>query len=141
MKLSRTDFLFLTMLFTLSKKERIKSKKLFEQLFEEGKSVSNFPIKLFYLPTSFEEDDVALKIAVVAPKRNFKSAVDRNRIKRLMREAYRLNKHLVFNKIEGNFAFVFLYLGKEMPDYQLIENKMTGVLQKFIKKTNHEKVE
>ena len=123
---------------SLSKKERIKSKKLFEQLFSEGKSMTNYPIKLIFVETSFEEN-VPLKIAVVVPKRNFKSAVKRNRIKRLLREAYRLNKGLVFNKTERQFALVFLYLGKEMPDYRLVEHKLTGVLQKFIKQLPHEK--
>ena len=108
---------------TLSKNERIKSKKLFEQLFEKGSSVSNYPVKLIYLRLD-NEQDAQFKIAVVAPKRNFKNAVKRNRIKRLLREVYRLNKNLLFNKIEGNFALVFLYIGKEMPDYQFVETKI-----------------
>lgn len=124
--------------FSFPKKERITSKTLLDKLFTEGKSVNNFPIKLVYLPTSFS-DNTQLKILVVAPKRNFKSAVKRNRIKRLMREVYRLNKHTIFNNSETSFALAFLYLGKEMPDYQMIEEKMQGVIHKFLKKQADEK--
>lgn len=124
--------------FSFPKKERITSKTLLDKLFTEGKSVNNFPIKLVYLPTSFS-DNTQLKILVVAPKRNFKSAVKRNQIKRLMREVYRLNKHTIFNNSETSFALAFLYLGKEMPDYQMIEEKMQGVIHKFLKKQADEK--
>ena len=131
------DFLLLDMNFSLPKKERIKSKKLIEAVFAEGKNLNNFPLKLIYLPSNFE-DGTQFKVAVVAPKRNFKRAVHRNRVKRLLREAYRLNKALIFNNSEGDFALVFLYLGKEMPDFQQIESKMIGLLEKFLKKTANE---
>ncbi|MEQ9581194.1 MAG: ribonuclease P protein component, partial [Arenibacter sp.] len=93
------------MSFSFPKKEKLKSKKLIEQLFAEGIGVTNYPIKLVYLKTSFDDGSIC-KVGVTASKRNFKSAVKRNRIKRLMRESYRLNKHLIFNNIEGNFAFM-----------------------------------
>ncbi|MEG3656163.1 ribonuclease P protein component [Arenibacter palladensis] len=119
------------MSFSFPKKEKLKSKKLIEQLFAEGIGVTNYPIKLVYLKTSFE-DDSKYKVGVTASKRNFKSAVKRNRIKRLMRESYRLNKHLIFNNIEGNFAFMFLYLGKEMPSQSKITDAMIPLMRKFI---------
>ncbi|HCO83381.1 MAG TPA: ribonuclease P protein component [Arenibacter sp.] len=119
------------MSFSFPKKEKLKSKKLIEQLFAEGIGVTNYPIKLVYLKTRFE-DDSKCKVGVTASKRNFKSAVKRNRIKRLMRESYRLNKHLIFNNIEGNFAFMFLYLGKEMPSQSKITDAMIPLMRKFI---------
>lgn len=118
------------------KKEKLKSKKLIDQLFIEGKSVSSYPIKLIYLKTPLPFD-VKIQAGVTVPKKNFKSAVDRNQIKRLLRESYRLNKALVFNNSEGPFAFLFLYLGKEMPEYHKIDEHLRGVLLKFIKKMDN----
>jgi ribonuclease P protein component len=119
------------------RKEKLKSKKLIERLFAEGKGVSNYPIKLIYLKTELPFD-VPFQTGVTVPKRNFKSAVHRNRIKRLMRESYRLNKALIFNNSEGDFAFLFVYLGKEMPDYSLVEENLIAALHKFKKKINNE---
>lgn len=127
--------------FSFPKKEKLKSKKRIEQLFEEGRSISEFPLKLIYLKTKTPEG-IKIQTGVAVPKRKFKSAVKRNRIKRLMRESYRLNKHMVFNNIEGNFAFLFLYLGKDMPQYQKVAESMVRILQKFIiKANNNEKVD
>lgn len=120
---------------TYSQKEKLKSRKLIDQLFAQGKSVSNYPIKLIYLNTELPEN-VKIQAGVAVPKKNFKSAVKRNRIKRLLREAYRLNKHTVFNNSEATFAFLFLYLGKEMPRYPEIEKAMTGVLAQFSEKVD-----
>ncbi|MER3375761.1 MAG: ribonuclease P protein component [Allomuricauda sp.] len=122
------------------KKEKLKSKILFESLFNEGKSVSRFPLKLIYLNTPFD-DGAKIKVGVVAPKKKFKNAVDRNRIKRLLREAYRHNKSLIFNNIEGNFAFLFLYLGNKMPGYADIEVAMKQLMEDFLKKESHEKID
>lgn len=118
---------------TYPKKEKLKSRKLIDQLFAQGKSVSDYPIKLIYLNTELP-DDVKIQAGVAVPKKNFKSAVKRNRIKRLLREAYRLNKHHIFNNSEATFAFLFLYLGKEVPSYPEIEKAMNGVLARFSKK-------
>lgn len=126
--------------FSFPKKEKLKGKKLIEQLFKKGESLSGFPLRLFFLKID-APTDVKIKTGVAVPKKNFKSAVKRNRIKRLLRESYRLNKHLVFNNSEGSFAFLILYLGKEMPDYQKVEKSMQIVLQKFLKKIDDEKVD
>ncbi len=119
------------MSFRFPKTEKLKSKKLIEQLFAEGVGITNYPIKLVYLKTTFE-DASKCKVGVTVSKRNFKSAVKRNRIKRLMRESYRLNKHLIFNNIEGDFAFMFLYLGKEIPSQTRITDAMVPLMQKFV---------
>lgn len=119
--------------FTYPGKEKLKSRKLIDKLFVEGKSVSDYPIKLIYLKTQHTER-VKTQAGMAVPKKNFKSAVKRNRIKRLLREAYRLNKHQVFNNSQDSFAFLFLYLGKELPSYPEIEKAMTEVLARFSKK-------
>jgi ribonuclease P protein component len=122
------------------KKEKLKSKKLIEVLFKEGKTLTSFPYKLIYLKVEVPMD-AKFKTSVAVPKKNFKSAVKRNRIKRLLREAYRLNKHLVFNNSEGNFAFLILYLGKEMPNYPEVERGVQLILKKFLKKIDDAKVD
>lgn len=125
--------------FKFPKSEKLKSKKLIEQLFNEGQSIVVFPIKLIYLKVDTPLP-AKVKAAVSVPKSNFKSAVKRNRIKRLMREGYRLNKHQIFNNMEGNFAFLFLYLGKEMPEYSIVEKCMLHIFNKFLKKVSNAKV-
>lgn len=125
------------MRYAFPRQEKLKSKKLIEKLFAEGKSINTYPIKLIYLKVELPYD-VPVQAGVTVPKKNFKSAVKRNRIKRLMREGYRLNKGVVFNNSEGSFAFLFLYLGKELPEFHQVEAAMKSVLKKFIKKTSNE---
>ena len=94
------------MKYSYSKKEKLKSKKTIELLFKEGDSVSDFPLRLVWLETSFD-DGSQIKTAVSVSKKHFKTAVDRNRVKRLMREAYRLNKHIYFNNFTTHcFAII-----------------------------------
>ncbi|WP_317129285.1 ribonuclease P protein component [Cognatitamlana onchidii] len=123
----------LLMFYTYSKKEKLKSKKLIDQMFSEGQSISVFPLRLVYLPASFEESIFA-KTGVSVSKRNFKTAVDRNRIKRLLRESYRLNKSRYFNNISTQYALMILYIGKDQPSYQEVEKKMNLLFDKFSKK-------
>ena len=115
------------------KKEKLKGKKLIDQLFAEGQSVSAFPLRLVYLKTDFE-DDVVAKTGVSVSKRNFKTAVDRNRIKRLIREVYRLNKVSYFNNLKGQHAFMILYIGKDKPTFAQIEKLMNQLFTKFLSK-------
>ncbi|MEW7289581.1 ribonuclease P protein component [Aquimarina sp. 2304DJ70-9] len=116
---------------TFNKKERLKSKKEIELLFSEGKSISKYPVRLVYRKSTLEEG-VTVKAGVSVSKRNFKNATDRNRIKRLLRESYRKNKYIVSNTTHP-FTFMFLYSGKEMPEYSLIESKIKVILQTFVK--------
>ncbi|MEH6704127.1 MAG: ribonuclease P protein component [Galbibacter orientalis] len=110
-------------------KEKLKSATLISQLFAEGDSVSKYPIRLVFTKL---EDEVKIKAGVSVSKRSFKKAVDRNRIKRLLREAYRLNKHLFFDTVEGDsYGFMFLYTGKEMPTFEKLNSVMQKLHQKF----------
>lgn len=123
------------MKFSFNKKEKLKSKKLIEQLFANGQSVSAFPLRLVFIPTSFD-DGVMAKTGVSVSKRHFKTAVDRNRIKRLMREVYRLNKASYFNNISTSYAFMILYIGKDKPTLTQIETRMNHLFEKFLKKVS-----
>jgi len=112
------------------KKEKLKSKKLIEQLFLEGQSVSAFPLLLVYLPISFN-DNTIVKTGFSVSKRNFKKAVDRNRIKRLLKESYRLHKASYFNNITTQYAFMILYIGNDKPTLNQIETRMNLLFKKF----------
>jgi len=116
--------------FSFNKKDKLKSKKLIDALFSQGQSVSSFPLRLVYLSTEFE-DNVMFKTGVSVSKKHFKRAVDRNRIKRLIREAFRLHKTEYFNNISTPHAFMILYIGAEKPNLTLVENKMKHLFEKF----------
>jgi ribonuclease P protein component len=111
---------------TYNNSEKLKSEKAIGQLFSEGDSISAYPLRLVYL-----KNDDTLKVGVSVSKRNFKKAVDRIRIKRLMREAYRLNKTLLIDNNITNYSFMILYINKEMPDFKLINTKMHSLFSKF----------
>src|SRR5690349_13521323 len=99
---------------TLGKNERLKSRKLIDQLFSEGKKFGIAPFRIFYLHTSSEKP--VLQCGVGVSSKNFKKSVDRNKIKRLMREAYRLQKSLLADCIEEkNYSLnmFVIYTGKE----------------------------
>lgn len=128
------------MQYRFPKEEKLKSKKCLERLFSEGKSVSKFPLKLLYIEAELPEN-VPMQVGVSVAKRRFKKAVTRNRIKRLMREAYRLHKNDVFNTISTSYACMFLYIGKQEPTYEEIETAMQRLLQKFLEKVHVESQE
>lgn len=117
--------------FTYSKKDKLKSKKLIEQLFTEGKAVTAYPLRLVYLKTTFE-DCSQLKTGVSVSKRLHKTAVARNRIKRLLREAYRLNKPQYFNNSSVSFAFMILYLSKDGTTFAKLDDSMKLLFKKFL---------
>ena len=127
-----------TMRFTLSKNDRLKSRKLIEELFAKGKSVNAFPLQMKYLATEFELD-TKVQVAFSVPKRNFKNAVDRNRIKRQLRECYRLRKPAFVEQMDQSYIFMILYLGKEEPEYADLEKVMDDLLGRFIKGLNSKK--
>ena len=120
--------------FTLGKDERLKSRKAIDQLFKEGQRFSVPPFRVCYQFTAAE-----LKFGITVPAKNFKKAVDRNRVKRLAREAWRLQKNelqqVLPEKNKGLNVFL-IYTAKELPDYSLIEAKISIVLKKFLKLVN-----
>ncbi len=108
------------------KQEKLKSKKTIEALFLEGKSISKFPVKVFYLPIDNSE---VSKAAFAVPKRSFKQAVTRNRIKRQLRESYRLHKQMLTANNGPSFALLFLYISKDEPQYDLLESSMKALFK------------
>lgn len=114
--------------------EKLKSRKLIQQLFKEGKSFSHFPFRVIYIQP--ENNHSHLQSAFSVSSKNFKKAVDRNRIKRLMREAYRLQKFSLQNELEesGKYLAVFIiYTGNEIPVYNAISEKMAAALNRLKK--------
>jgi ribonuclease P protein component len=123
--------MFVVMKFTLGKEERLKSRKLIGRLYTEGKTVKVFPLRMVYLQTEHTSDFPA-QVGVSVPKRNFKRAVDRNRIKRLLREAYRKQKFTVYDSVNKPYVFMISYLAKEEWKYADIEKKMSKLLSLFV---------
>ncbi len=117
---------------TFRKQEKLKKKKLIAELFARGKSISVFPLKMVYLGID-HDSDYKIQAGVSVSKRNFKNAVDRNRIKRLMREAYRKNKYSIYNSEDTKkHIIMFIYQGKKEISYQLMEEKMIKLIEKFL---------
>lgn len=112
--------------FTFPKSERLNSKKLIEELFNEGSYFYLYPFRVSYL---FKEDLTDYpQVMFSVSKKKFKSAVKRNRIKRLMKEAYRLNK----NTIAGKPVLVaFVYTSDEMPEFKFIQKRVEKALKKL----------
>ena len=121
---------------TFNKQERLKSRKLIQQLFAEGESLNAFPLRLLYLPSD-HGSPYKIQAGVTFSKRNFKKAVQRNRIKRLLREAYRKNKEIVYaSENTKKHIFMFIYQGNTELEYQAIEQRMQELLQAFLSKQN-----
>lgn len=120
--------------FTLGKKERLKSKKLIDQVFLEGKSFAVSPFRIYYLINDANKKEL-LQFGVGVSSRNFKKAVERNRIKRLTREAYRLQKNELKDKltaVDKGLSIFLIYTGKELPEFDLVKQKVAVALKKLI---------
>lgn len=130
------SFKFVIMKFTLGKQERLKSKKLIGKLYEEGTSVKKFPFRMMYLQTEHTSDFPA-QVGVSVPKRNFKKAPDRNRLKRLMRETYRLQKNIVYDNLEKPYVFMISYIGREEKSYEELFSKMNKLLNLFVEEVKN----
>lgn len=124
-------FLYQKMKFNYPKNEKLKSKTTIGLLFSEGKSVSKYPLRLVYHSGSLNEDE-KIKMGVSVSKRNFKKAVDRNYFKRILRETYRLNKHLLIDNLDKPYAFMLFYQTKDRLSYEEINTKTIQLFEKFI---------
>lgn len=112
--------------FTLSKEERLCSRKALEKLFEgSNKSMLNYPIRAVFQET----EETGIRIMVSVSKRFFKRAVKRNRIKRQLREAFRLNKHLL-RPANGGVNIAFLWNSNDLLPTAKVMEKMQILLNK-----------
>jgi ribonuclease P protein component len=118
---------------TFSKDERLRSRKLIEKIIEEGKSIHQAPFRLSWTVTELKSAFPA-QLAIAVPKRFFKRAVDRNRIKRLIREAYRKNKSGIYSLLrskEMQCALLVVFNGRNVPLYDEVEKKLLITLHRF----------
>jgi len=114
--------------FSFHKFERLSKKKSIQELFDKGSSFTLYPFRIHYLPVNSEETPFNRVLFTVA-KKNFRRAVDRNRIKRLMREAYRLSKHNLVLPVKHHIGYI--YVGKEILPFEHIQKKMITSYSKF----------
>lgn len=121
---------------TLRKPERLNKKKVIEKVFAGGaRSFSVFPLRVVYLPV--EELEGSASILISVSKRRFKHAVKRNRVKRQIREAYRMNKHELLNVLaqkQCRLAIAFIYLSDELIESSVIEDRMKTALARIAEK-------
>ncbi|HEV2355117.1 MAG TPA: ribonuclease P protein component [Puia sp.] len=121
--------------FTWNKKEKLKSRKRIERVFREGKSLSVFPFKIYWLLDSAAAGS-PLQAGFGVSSRNFKNAVDRNRIKRLSRESYRLLKPPLLARLKEQgrcMAVFFVYTGKDLPEFATVSKQIGVALQRILK--------
>lgn len=124
---------------TFKKPERLRSKKLIDKLFSRGNSFFSYPFKIVWLETEFR-GDFPVQVLIGISRKNKRLAVDRNKIKRLIREAYRKNKMPYYEYLRSKQKKVVLgliYVGKETSKYAIIEQKIIEVLERLTEE--HEK--
>ncbi|MCL1943063.1 MAG: ribonuclease P protein component [Candidatus Azobacteroides sp.] len=123
---------------TFEKSERLSSKIVIDKLFSHGKSFTAYPFRIIYLSVPKEISvNAPLSVLMSVSKKKFKTAVKRNRVKRLMRETYRLNKQrliLDLQQKEINVAAAFIYLDQEIKEYTFMEKKMIEALAELSKR-------
>jgi ribonuclease P protein component len=118
------------MKFTYSKEDKLKSKIAIGLLFSEGKSVSKYPLRLVYHSASIGANQKT-QVGVSVSKKHFKKAVDRNYFKRVLRETYRLNKHLLLDSLDKPYSFMLFYQTKDRLSFQEINTKTIQLFEKF----------
>jgi ribonuclease P protein component len=116
---------------SLSKPERLRNVKQIDFLFKNATSIKGFPLVFSYL--LFEKPQQAqIQALFAAPKRNFKKAVDRNRIKRVMRDRLRLLKPELTEALNGKYIqFALIYTSRELPDYLSIDKSLKKIIAKL----------
>jgi len=114
--------------------ERLKGKRLIKRLFEEGSSKGMYPLRFVWLHTAERRGAAPVRVAFGVSRRNFKLAVQRNKIKRRMREAWRLHKHELYEKLnamDGQMALMIIYTGNEEKGFAEIEKSVKRAIRKL----------
>ena len=124
-------------MYKFRKEERLCSKKLLDELFRNGSSFLVYPFRIVHLSVNLSEFKPASQVVIAVSKKRFKKAVDRNLIKRRIREVYRLNKdELLYSALQKNnlhITFALHFVGKELADYKFIEKKLKLALVQLAK--------
>lgn len=118
---------------TLGKDERLSRRKIIATLHEQGKAIKSPAVVLVYMPHELPTKFPAQTMFTVS-KRNFKRAHDRNRIKRLMREAYRKQKHIVYNPLserKSQMAVMLIFTGRSLPNAAYAHGKISELLRRL----------
>jgi len=124
----------MTVSYKFGKEERLSSKKAISDLFDRGQAFTVYPFRIFW-KISEEEILSPAQMAVSVSKKSFKKAVDRNRIKRLTREAWRHKKHILYGHLERNnlqITLMLVYTQNTIPDYEKITHKVEEVVSKLL---------
>ena len=117
---------------TFSKNERLCSKILIDRLIATGKSFNHSPFRITWLPIA--ESSAPIKVVISVPKRSFKRAVDRNRLKRQIREVYRNKKQSVYDVLgEKKILVMIVYTAKTKLEFKKIEQKLIEALDRLSK--------
>jgi ribonuclease P protein component len=117
--------------FTFSKEEKLCSRKLIDELFLKGKSRTQGCLRMVYMPVEENTITSPVQILITAPKKRFRRAVQRNLLKRRIREAYRLNKALLLEPVltkQKKYVLAVLYAHSEMLSYSEIEADLKRLL-------------
>ena len=121
-------------MYTFKKEERLCNKKLIDELFHNGSSFLCYPYRVSWLAVA-EANESPVQVLIAVPKKRYKRAVDRNLLKRRIREAYRLNKqeylYAMLSEAQKNIVFSIGYIGKEIEPYDLMEKKMLKLLRQL----------
>ena len=120
--------------YTFKKSERLCSRILMDRLFQgDNLSVSAYPLRAVFLPVDLTEQE-GVSVLMSVPKKRFHDAVDRNRVKRQLREAYRKHKHALAEQMAARkqgLLIAFIYVSAQIESTAYIEKRMTRLLEKI----------
>jgi ribonuclease P protein component len=124
----------------LNKKYKLCSHTIIKAVFEEGKTIKQYPLRSIALTLEPDSSKAAFQIVISVPKRNFKKAHDRNRIRRQLKEAFRLNKGILEEKLneqKQQIALFLVYTEKTQLEYKVLESKMKKLIQQITIEQGH----